>query len=416
MPFKSTVQGPIPYFGRASVVGALLALLTPSHAHAANLQWAGRSWQVTSGGMAGVAAGSPNNVSVDNNGYLHLKISNSAGDWTAAEIFSTDKLGFGTYQWQVDAPIDRFDKNVVLGLFPYGPAAGIGADGTNEIDIEYSFWGNANGVNGDWTDYPNSGKTIGEKSYKFSLNGGTFSTSRFIWSSSSIQNFLMSDFQPVGSTTDLINSWTYAPTNPSTNIPQQAMPLGINLWCFDAPPSDGKNVEVVIRDFQFVAEGSSAGGAGGTGGMAAGGARTGGASAGGTGGVSAGGTAAGGAAQAGAAGIQSAAGASASAGAASASGGAGGTNSGAGGGPGAGGSNGSGAATGSAHGGTATLGSAGSSSSAASNGDAPAESGDSGSCSFRQPRQRTRTTWLFALPLLVLGRQLRRRKAARAAR
>ncbi|HWZ90353.1 MAG TPA: glycoside hydrolase family 16 protein, partial [Polyangiaceae bacterium] len=371
---------------------------------------------VTSGGMAGVAAGSPNNVSVDNNGYLHLKISNSAGDWTAAEIFSTDKLGFGTYQWQVDAPIDRFDKNVVLGLFPYGPAAGIGADGTNEIDIEYSFWGNANGVNGDWTDYPNSGKTIGEKSYKFSLNGGTFSTSRFIWSSSSIQNFLMSDFQPVGSTTDLINSWTYAPTNPSTNIPQQAMPLGINLWCFDAPPSDGKNVEVVIRDFQFVAEGSSAGGAGGTGGMAAGGASTGGASAGGTGGVSAGGTAAGGAAQAGAAGIQSAAGASASAGAASASGGAGGTNSGAGGGPGAGGSNGSGAATGSAHGGTATLGSAGSSSSAASNGDAPAESGDSGSCSFRQPRQRTRTTWLFALPLLVLGRQLRRRKAARAAR
>ncbi|HVX96889.1 MAG TPA: EamA family transporter, partial [Polyangia bacterium] len=30
---------------------------------------------------------------------------------------------------------------VVVGLFPYGPAAGIGADGTNEIDIEYSRWG-----------------------------------------------------------------------------------------------------------------------------------------------------------------------------------------------------------------------------------------------------------------------------------
>jgi len=38
---------------------------------------------------------------------------------------------------------ERFDRNVVLGLFLYGPAAGIGGDGTNEIDIEYAFWGNA---------------------------------------------------------------------------------------------------------------------------------------------------------------------------------------------------------------------------------------------------------------------------------
>jgi hypothetical protein len=415
MPIKSTVQGPISHFGRARVVGALLALLTSSHAHAANLQWAGRSWQVTSGGMAGVAAGSPNNVSVDSSGYLHLKISNSGGTWTAAEIFSTDKLGFGTYQWQVDAPIDRFDKNVVLGLFPYGPAAGIGGDGTNEIDIEYSFWGNANGVNGDWTDYPNSGTTIGERSYKFSLNGGTFSTSRFIWSSSNIQNFLISGFQPVGSTTGLINSWTYAPPNSSTNIPQQAMPLGINLWCFDAPPSDGKNVEVVIRDFQFVAEGSNAGGAGGTGGTGAGagGAEAGGASAGGSGGMNTGGTAAGGAAHAGAAGMQNGAGGAStgSAGASSVGGDAGGANSGGGGGPAAGGATGPGGTTGSAHGGTASIGSAGTSSAAASNGDAPAESGDSGGCSFSQ-QQRTRSAWLFALPLLVLGRQLRRRMRA----
>ena len=175
------------------VVFGAVALLTSlsAHARAADLQWAGRTWKVTSGGMAGVADGSPNNVSGDQNGYLPLKITNNGGTWTAAEIFSTDRLGFGTYQWQVDGPIDRFDKNVVLGLFPYGPAAGIGSDGTNEIDIEYAFWGYPDGNNGDWTDYPASGKTIGEKSYKFSLNGGTYSTSRFIWSKSSIQNFLL---------------------------------------------------------------------------------------------------------------------------------------------------------------------------------------------------------------------------------
>src|SRR4051794_27925324 len=58
--------------------------------------WKGHTWDLTSGGMAGVAEGDPKNVSIDANGYLHLKITNTAGTWTAAELFTTDKLGFGT--------------------------------------------------------------------------------------------------------------------------------------------------------------------------------------------------------------------------------------------------------------------------------------------------------------------------------
>ena len=106
------------------------------------LDWKGYTWSVTNGGMAGVAAGSPPRTFQSmRSGYLHLKIQKNGDTWTAAEIFTTTRLGFGTYQWQIDGPIDTLDKNVVLGLFPYGPAAGIGADGTNEIDIEYSRWG-----------------------------------------------------------------------------------------------------------------------------------------------------------------------------------------------------------------------------------------------------------------------------------
>ena len=250
-------------------------------ASAATLSWKGHSWQVTSGGMAGVCQGSPNNVTIDASGYLHFKIANNGGTWTAAEMFTTDRLGFGTYQWQIDGPIDTYDKNVVLGLFPYGPAAGIGGDGTNEIDIEYSRWGQANGPNGDWTDYPASGKTIGELAYTFTLGGGTLSTSRFHWTAQH-RELPARRLQPVDATTGLIKSWTYAPPNPTTNIPQQALPLGMNLWCFDSPPSDGKPVEIVIRDFQFVPEGagggggSAGGGGGGRGGGGGGGAGTGG--------------------------------------------------------------------------------------------------------------------------------------------
>jgi hypothetical protein len=399
MQFKSAADGSSSKWRAVCVAGALIVLLAPSWARAANLQWAGRSWKVTSGGMAGVAQGSPSNVSVDSDGYLHLKITNTGGTWTASELFTTDQLGFGTYQWQVDSPIDRFDKNVVLGLYPYGPAAGIGQDGTNEIDIEYSVWGHAGGVNGDWTDYPSSGKTIGETSYNFSLNGGTYSTSRFIWNTTSIQDFLFTGFQPISSTTDLVKTWTYAPPDPATNIPQQAMPLGINLWCFDAPPSDGKDVEVIIRDFEFVAEGTSPGGMGGTGGMGSAGANTGGMSAGGAsqGGASQGGRNAVGVPDAGTGGMTATGGAVGSAAGASGM------------------ANSTSGATSTNAGGAATS-SAGTSGTMASGDDSRSSSEgsrDSSGCSFSPTRSHAQWTLLGALPLLALGRLRRRRARAK---
>jgi MYXO-CTERM domain-containing protein len=253
--------------GLACVFSACL-LLAPRGVDAAEIEWKGYTWSVTNGGMAGVAAGDPANVSVDASGYLHLAVRKKGDAWTAAELFTTTRLGFGTYQWQLDGPIDTFDKNVVLGLFPYGPAAGIGSDGTNEIDIEYSRWGQDSGPNGDWTNYPASGATVGELSYEFSLAGGTLSTSRFIWTPSSIEDFLFGGLEPLSSSQSLIKSWKYSPSNAKTNIPQQSLPLGMNLWCFDIP-SDGKNVEIVVRDFQFVPEGASSGGGGGSGGSGA---------------------------------------------------------------------------------------------------------------------------------------------------
>jgi hypothetical protein len=65
-------------------------------AHAATITWKGHTWNVTNGGMAGVCQGNPSNLSIDASGYLHMKITNNGGTWTGAEIFSTDKLGFGT--------------------------------------------------------------------------------------------------------------------------------------------------------------------------------------------------------------------------------------------------------------------------------------------------------------------------------
>lgn len=218
---------------------------------ATTISWKGYTWRVTNGGMAGVAPGSPSNVFVDANGYLHLKITRSGSSWTAAELFTTTNLGFGTYRWQIEGPVDKLDKNVVLGLFPYGPAGGIGGDGTNEIDIEFARWGNSAWPNGNWTIYPNSGSTVGSSTFNFTL-GSTYTTSTFVWKSSNIAFSFQEGFKANGDTSGLIKSWTYAPSNATTNIPQRAMPLGMNLWCFGAPPSNGQNVEIIIRDFKFI--------------------------------------------------------------------------------------------------------------------------------------------------------------------
>ena len=221
--------------------------------------WKGFTWTPTSGGMAGVAAGDPANVSVDANGYLHLKIVKNGNTWTAAEVFTTTSLGFGTYQWQIDGPIDRMDHTIVLGLYPYGPAAGIGGDGTNEIDTEFSFWNDElNGDNVDWGVYPatTAGKHW-EKDFVFSLNGGSETTARMVWSKTGVKSTLLSGFQAIASTTNTIATYDYTPTTPAIDIPQQACPLGMNLWAYNKVPASGQPTEIIIRDFQFVPEGQT---------------------------------------------------------------------------------------------------------------------------------------------------------------
>jgi len=215
----------------------------------------GHTWNVTAGGMAGVAKGDPANVFVDQNGYLHLRIINRGGTYTASELFSTDKIGFGTYQWQVEGHADNIDKSTVLGLFPYGPKAGIGVDAENEIDIEFSKWNNTcHGCNADFTFYPATGnKRLGPKEDNFtiSLSGGTPTTARIEWSSTRIVATIMGGLQPLGTTANVLQTLTFSPSDYTARIPQFPLPLGMNFWCFKTTPASDQ--EIVIRDFQYVA-------------------------------------------------------------------------------------------------------------------------------------------------------------------
>jgi hypothetical protein len=245
----------------AAAAGCGNALSPKSGATSDALNWKGHTWDITRGGMAGVAKGDPANVFVDQNGYLHLRIINRGGTYTASEMFSADKMGFGTYQWQIAGAVTNMDKSTVLGLFSYGPQAGIGGNAESEIDIEFSQWNNTcSGCNADFTFWPTTGnKSLGPKEDNFTINlgGETLTTARFEWSSTKIVATIMSGLHPVGTTANVLQTLTFSPTDYTARIPQVPLPLGMNLWCFKTPPASEQ--KIIIRDFQYVPLSENAG-------------------------------------------------------------------------------------------------------------------------------------------------------------
>lgn len=239
----------------ASVV-TLLAITTVAGAQQEKtLRFSGYEWNVRGSGKGGPGPNQwdLNNVRVDKNGYLHLKITRVGDEWRCAELYTTQRLGFGRYQFQVIGRIDRFDPNIVLGLFNY-PTGDVGPDGTNEIDIEIAHWGNPKWDNGNFTAYPSKGNRVQEgdhHTFTFSLHGEE-TTHRFVWSSSQIAFTVLNghrdnDDEPIKG-----GQWVYAPPDPRL-IPQQPLPVHINLWLFEGKaPIDQKTIEIVIKKFTFI--------------------------------------------------------------------------------------------------------------------------------------------------------------------
>lgn len=109
--------------------------------------FSGYIWDVRNSDLSGPGpnywSNNTENVWLDENGYLHLKITYTDGKWVCPEV-RTQTLGYGTYTFYTASNIDALDKNVVLGLFAY-------KDDSHEVDIEFSRWGIENYTNAGFT-------------------------------------------------------------------------------------------------------------------------------------------------------------------------------------------------------------------------------------------------------------------------
>lgn len=219
--------------------------------------WCGYDWDVKTSGGFGFGPGpnffsdSPQNVWVDSNGKLHLRVTYQNGRWNCAEIFLRRGLGYGTYRFFVDSIVDALDPNVVLGAFTYDDDP-TSTSGHREIDVEISRWANSADItNAQFVIQP---YTVPGNLTRWTIPaGGAPTTHSFTWTKGRV------DF--------VAHNGTYAP--PPASVPQMAawsstsasVPepgnerVHINLWLFNgAAPKNGQEVEVAISRFVFIPE------------------------------------------------------------------------------------------------------------------------------------------------------------------
>ncbi len=234
--------------------GKVIHTNTTLHAAVASttyqLQFAGYTWNIKDYGTTKVGPGpnlwTRNNVWVDANGYLHLKVAkNAINKWQCAEVSSVQTFGNGTFQWKLDGNVSAFNKNIVFGLFQYS-----GTDGIDELDIEFARWGNSNNLPLNYTVYPSSLSLPTFHTTKaMNLTAGNFSTHRYIKTATSMT--FKSMYGHYNDDTNLFSTATCSA--PSQSITAVPMPVYMNLWCFQGlVPSDKNSAEVIVRDFTFV--------------------------------------------------------------------------------------------------------------------------------------------------------------------
>jgi hypothetical protein len=193
-------------------------------------------------------------VWVDEDGRLHLKISQRNNKWYCSEVFTEASLGYGKYIYRLSSRVDQLDQNVVLGLFKWDNISPGNCLNPNpdyrEIDIEFSKWGDpADPLNAQYVVQP---FTDPENIHRFLIEPvNDDSTHLFHWYRGSVSFQSLENHSELPPTPeDIIESWGYS----GDSIPLSGQEKAhINLWLFNSqPPEDGQDVEIIVQSFEFI--------------------------------------------------------------------------------------------------------------------------------------------------------------------
>lgn len=219
-----------------ALIGIIVVSLMVSAASAASMtrtiNWSGFTWEVIYPHVGNPGnnywSDSTNNVWIDAQGRLHLKITKVGGIWYSTALETTTPVGYGTYTIVVASNPATLDDNAVVGLYYY-------LNDYNELDIEFSRWGNPNLKN---TEYSVQSKPAPTVSKLYETNAAN-TTHKMIWNVDSVR------FEgPPG-----VGPWAY--TGPYKT--KTGSVYCINLWLMNGqPPKNGKEQELILSSFSYL--------------------------------------------------------------------------------------------------------------------------------------------------------------------
>jgi hypothetical protein len=226
------------------------------------IRFSRRNWLVKDSGCGTLDPGSnyfsqsKENVWVDENGYLHLKIAERCDKWFCSEVLLDASPGYGRYAFTTQGRLDQLDPNIVLGLFTWDTDAP--HHHYREIDVEFSRWGDGNEANNaqyvvqPW-DTPGN-----RHRFQIDCNEQCVTTHEILWDAGRIVfRSYNGDYRRIPLREDMICRWVYS----GSDIP----PAGgenvhINFWLLPpqdnpsgtAKPSDGQEAEIIIKKFRYL--------------------------------------------------------------------------------------------------------------------------------------------------------------------
>jgi hypothetical protein len=221
----------------ASVKGARTA---PS----ATIQFSGYEWRVrdapsSRGGKTHKY--DPNNVWVDSDKAMHLRIRKTGNEWTCAETSLERSLGYGTYSFTI-RDISALEPAAVFGMFTWDyarPDLNFG-----EVDIEISRRGRPSGMNAQFTIQPHY---VRENVFPFTAPAGVL-THSFQWAHRRMSFKTVRVASP-GASGSTVAEHVFTSGIPSPAI--ESVRMCLYVYGFPGIPLEN-GAEVVIEKFEYL--------------------------------------------------------------------------------------------------------------------------------------------------------------------
>lgn len=208
------------------------------------LQFSAYEWTVRQSGSD--RYGTPHrysvsNTSVDDKGYLHLRVTKQDTEWTCAEVALPRSLGYGRYEAVVDG-VDRLEPATVFDMFTWDRA---GTDqNRREINTQFARWGDPKAQNAEFSVQPYYRPV---NTYRYSVSGAPLLLT-MLWQSGRAQ-FTTSRVDGSGRPLRSVAEHTFTADIPSP----ESEAIHLNLCIFDyGKVHQTADSEVIVKSFRYL--------------------------------------------------------------------------------------------------------------------------------------------------------------------